>query len=90
MLSDGNYDYESIPALRDYKIQCLEKALEDNVERKYRISLAKGMQLALENFIMLILMASLIMKANLFSLMYLVFLIKFACTNNKTDLLIRF
>jgi hypothetical protein len=78
LLDGGAYDYESIPALRDFKIRSLEKALEDNVDRKYKISLAKGMQLALENFIMLILMLSLIMKANLFSLVYLVFLIKFA------------
>ena len=67
-----------IPALRDFKIRNLEKALEDNVDRKYKINLAKGMQLVLENFIMLILILSLIMKANLFSLVYLVFLIKFA------------
>jgi len=76
--------------LREHKITCLEKALEANVDRKYKISLAKGGQLVLECFIMLILMFSLLLKSNLFSVAYLVFLIRFATARNKTELLVRF
>jgi hypothetical protein len=89
-LDEGNYDYESIPVLRDYKVKSLERILEANVDRKYKISLAKGMQLALEQLIMLIMMLSLVMKANLISVMYLIFLVKYAFSIRKTDLLVRF
>lgn len=89
-MEEGNYDYESIPVLREYKVKSLERILEANVDRKYRISFAKGMQLALEQLIMLIMMLSLVMKANLISLMYLIFLFKYAFSGRKTDLLVRF
>lgn len=39
---------------------------------------------------MLIMMLSLVMKANLISLMYLIFLFKYAFSVRKTDLLVRF
>jgi hypothetical protein len=85
----GNYDYESISVLREHKIQCLEKILKSNVNRKYKISFFKGMQLMLEAMIMFLLMASMAVKANVYSLIYLMFIFKFVVTKNKTQLLIR-
>ena len=43
----------------------------------------------LEAMIMLLLMASMAVKANVYSLIYLMFIYKFVVTKNKTQLLIR-
>lgn len=40
---DGEYDYESVPALREFKEAALRKIVKQNVQRKYKISLSKGM-----------------------------------------------
>jgi hypothetical protein len=45
--------------------------------------------MALESFIILVLMTSVVLKANLFSLVYLVFIFKFLMSRGKTQLLVR-
>mmetsp|Transcript_21579 Transcript_21579/g.33233 ORF Transcript_21579/g.33233 Transcript_21579/m.33233 type:complete len:262 (-) Transcript_21579:5310-6095(-) len=89
ILESDNYDYESIPILRDYKIGFLRKILKEAVDRKYKISLIKGMQMFFECIMIFLLMISLVMKANLYSIVYLIFIIRFATTTSKTQLLIR-
>ena len=89
ILQTENYDYESIPILRDYKIKFLRQTLKEAVDRKYKISLIKGMQMFFECTMILLLMISLVMKANLYSMVYLIFIFRFATTTNKTQLLIR-
>ena len=59
------------------------------MDRKYGISFLKGMQIFFECLMILLLMVSLIMKANLFSLVYLIFIFRFAFTSSKTQLLVR-
>jgi len=85
----SSIDYESVPVLKNYKIEQLEKILKDAINRKYKISFLKGMQLAFETFILLILMVSVVLKANLFSLVYLLFIFKFLVSRGKTYLLVR-
>jgi hypothetical protein len=51
--------------------------------------LAKGMQIFIEALIIMSLMFSLLLKANLFSLVFLVFIYKFAGSTSKTELLVR-
>ena len=65
------------------------KALQHAVNRKYKISFAKGIQLLLEAAIILNVMMAMIVKANLISVMSLVFVFKFCLSNSKTELLIR-
>ena len=77
---ETSYDYEEIPVLRDHKIKCLESILKNNVDRKYKISFFKGVQLILEALIMMLLMVSIAVKANVYALIYLVFIYKFAIT----------
>lgn len=81
---DGDLDYESIPVLKDYKIKFLKEILEQAVDRKYKISFYKGMKMALETLILLILMASMVLKSNIFSLFYLIFVYKLITTEAKT------
>lgn len=42
LLKSEDYDYESIPIFRKYKVDQLEVILNQAIERKYKISLAKG------------------------------------------------
>lgn len=85
----GLIDYESIDILRNYKAQQLENILKNAVDLKYKISMAKGIQLALEVFMIFLLMLSLVLKSNLLSLFYFVFVIRSVTTNLKTSLLVR-
>jgi hypothetical protein len=82
-------DYESVPVLRKFKIEALRQILKEGVDRKYKISYYKGCQLYLESVIIFLLTTSLIMKANIWSMVYLLFVFKFACTRNKTNLMVR-
>ena len=59
------------------------------VDRKYKISFFKGMQLALESLILMVLMISVVLKANIFALIYLVVIFKFILSECKTKLLVR-
>ena len=83
-------DYESFPYFRQYKTNALRKILKQAIDRKYRISLAKGVQMLLEALIILILMISLVMKANVVSIFFLIFIFKFSISVKKTDILVRF
>lgn len=89
IIHEKNYDYESVPVLRKYKIEALRQILKENVDRKYKISYYKGCQLYLESLIIFLLMISLVMKANFWSGIYLLFIFKYACTRNKTNLMVR-
>jgi hypothetical protein len=84
-----DFDYESIPELRDHKIKSLQHILKTNVDRKYKISYFKGLQIFLEAIIMLLLMISIALKANVYSLVYLIFIYKFVLCTSKTQLLVR-
>lgn len=83
------FDYELVPVLARFKSQQLEKLLKQAVDMKYRISLSKGFQLVCEALIMLLLMASIVLKSNIYSIIYLVFIYKFVVTKSKTQLLVR-
>ena len=86
---DKRYDYESIPVLREFKVNALRDIIKQAVDRKYKISFSKGMQMAFEAAIIFLLMISIVVKANLFSLLFLIFIFKFALTTSKTELLVR-
>jgi hypothetical protein len=89
-LSSVNYvDYESVPVLKKHKIEMLYKILEDSVERKYKISFSKGMQLVVENLCLFLLMVSVVLKANIFALIYLIFIYKYLMSTGKQTLLVR-
>jgi len=87
--TEHSMDYESIEVLKHYKIKQLEFILRAGIERKYKISFMKGMQLAFESLILLVLMISVVLKANLFSLIYVAFIVKFLVSRGKTHLLVR-
>lgn len=38
-----NIEYESVPVLKQHKINCLLDILKEAVDRKYKISLYKGL-----------------------------------------------
>ena len=59
------------------------------IERKYKISLAKGAQIVLEILMIMLLMVSLVLKSNLVSFVYWIFVLKSVTTNQKTKLLVR-
>ena len=90
--SEGHtlYDYESIKVLRDHKISQLEKILKTAVDFKYRVSLGKGARIAIESFILLAFMMSLVYKSNIFSIVYLVFIVRYMTAGiRKMDVIIR-
>jgi len=60
--------------------------LQENVDLKYKISFSKGMMLVYEQLILLMMSVSLVLKANIFSLIYLVFIIKNMYSTNKPKL----
>jgi hypothetical protein len=86
---DNEYDYESVPVLRQFKIDALRRIVKLNIERKYKISYSKGMQLFVEAFILCLLMISLMLKANFFSVIFLVFIFRFAFTDTRSEVLVR-
>jgi hypothetical protein len=75
--------------LRQFKIESLRKIIKSAVDTKYKISLSKGMQLVIEAFIILLFMVSIIIKANLVSFIFLIFIFKFTLNRSKTDLIVR-
>jgi hypothetical protein len=36
------YDYETVPVLKKFKLEILQKYLQEAVDRKYKISFYKG------------------------------------------------
>ena len=89
LLLQKNVDYESVPVLKEFKVEALRQNLKENVDRKYRISYYKGVQLFLESVIIFLLFVSLLMKANLWSIVYLLLIFKYCCTRSKTELMVR-
>lgn len=77
-----------VAVLKEYEIQVKEAIIKRAIERKYKISFAKGWQLAFENLVLLVLMVSVVMKANIFSLIYLLFIVRYLTSKSKTDLLV--
>lgn len=66
-----------------------EKILRQAIDSKYKISLSKGFQLVFECLCFLVLMLSIMMKANIFSMIYLAFVFKYVLSKGKTELLVR-
>lgn len=89
LMFNSNIDYETVPVLKRHKIDALLQILKEAVDRKYKISWYKGMQLFLESMIIFLLTISLVAKANIWSIIYLIFIFKFSCTRNKTNLMVR-
>jgi hypothetical protein len=78
-----------VPILREHRLAQLENVLQEAVDRKYKISFFKGCQLAFESIILLVLMISVILKSNIFSLIYLLFIFKYLLSRAKAELLVR-
>jgi hypothetical protein len=74
--------------LRDHKIEQLEKILTKAVDFKYKVSLAKGMRIYLESLILLALMCSLVIKSNVFSIVYLVFVLRYMIAGKQDKMAI--
>jgi hypothetical protein len=89
ILKDNNYDYESVEVLRKFKSEQLETILKNAVDLKYKVSLAKGIQICLEVIMIFLLMLSIVLKSNVVSLFYFVFVIRSVRTSLKTSLLVR-
>ena len=81
-----NYDYESIPILKNYKIKELALEIREAIERKYKISFHRGVQIAYETLIILVLMISVVLKSNVLSLIYMLFIFRFL-TSSKNSVL---
>ena len=84
----GLYELESFPILRDYKIKFLRDLLSEAVDRKYKISFHKGMQFAFEALIVFVLMVSIVLKSNILSIIYLLFVFKYIQCRSKVQLLV--
>jgi len=78
-----------VPILRDHKIRFYESILKQGVERKYKISFYKGVQMVFETLTLLILMISVVLKSNVFSIFYLIFMLKYFFSRQKVRLLVR-
>lgn len=63
--------------------------MQEAVDRKYKISFHKGVQIVFEQLILLILMISMILKANIFSIVYLLFVFRYVQCSVKIHLLAR-
>ena len=88
---EPGYDFREIKKVKEFKLMRLERLIKNAVDLKYKISLGKGARIFFETFIMLGFMFTLVMKANIFSIIYLVFVIKYlTSTENKIRILIRF
>ena len=70
------YDLESLPIFRAHKIIQLEKLLQDAIDSKYRISFFKGMKLVTRSLIILLLSVSMMLRGDIFSLAYFVFIVR--------------
>ena len=71
------YEYESVPIFAKYKEECLKNILKQNIDRKYKISFYKGMQFFLESLIQILLMSSVVIKGNVYSLIYTLLILRF-------------
>lgn len=85
----GGYDLEEIPIYREHKIVQLEALLCQAIDRKYKLSFLKGMQLLLESIILLVLMIAVVLKANFFSLVYTMFMFRFVTASSKFAMLVK-
>lgn len=85
---DDDLDFESIDVLKNYKLKVFEKIIRHSVDRKYKISFYKGVQMVLETLVLLILMISVCMKANMFSIIYVLFICKYLLSPAKTQLMV--
>jgi hypothetical protein len=83
------YEYESVPIFAKHKCEALKEILQQNIDRKYKISFYKGMQFYMESIIQFLLMASVILKSNVYSLIYLVLIYRMIRCRQKTELLIK-
>jgi len=63
--------------------------LAEAIDRKYKISFYKGVQFAFESVILLVLMISVALKSNIFSLIYMLFIVKYLMCRAKAELLVR-
>ena len=70
-------EYEEIEVLKNHKISMLEQILKQAVETKYKISFVKGSILVFKCLIFFFLLVSIAIKANIFSILYLLFAIMF-------------
>ena len=80
-------DLETVPILKKFKLERMHDYLVEAIERKYKISFFKGAQLAFESVILFILMISVVMKSNIFSIIYLLIIFKFISSRSKTKML---
>lgn len=85
----SEYDIESVPLFKEHKICQLNTSLREAVDLKYKISLLKGTQLVVEQVIILVLMVSIVMKANVFSFIYLLFVVRYIQLERKQELLVK-
>jgi hypothetical protein len=86
---DDIEDYEAVPIFQKFKVEQLRQRIRDMVDLKYKISLYKGMQIFLESVIQFLLMLSIVIKANVYSLIYLIFIYRFIRIRTRTELLIK-
>ena len=86
---EGYVQDQDMPILRLFKIKSLKSIIEEAVNRKYKISFFKGMQLFIENTVLYVLMISVILKSNIFALIYLLFVIKYLQSPAKQNLLVK-
>tara|TARA_B110000285_G_C14847935_1_gene478564 strand:+ start:162 stop:605 length:444 start_codon:yes stop_codon:yes gene_type:complete len=85
-VTDG---YEDIDVLKDYKTLQLEQILKNAITMKYKISFSKGMMMLFESIIMLVLLTSIALKSNIFSLIYLMFVFRYPYCQTKHHLFAR-
>lgn len=86
---DFTHDYESFPVLRNHKVRLLEHMLKGFIDRKYKISFMKGMMFLMEQLILLLTTITMLLKANVFSFIYLIFILKYFRSATKVYLLVR-
>lgn len=82
-------DYEEYDVLRHHKIKLLQGQIEEAISRKYRISFARGIRIFYEQCILFLLMMAMLLKSNVYSIVYLVYVIKYMLTDTKVRLLTR-
>jgi hypothetical protein len=83
------HDYEEYDVLKDHKIKLLQSQIEEAISRKYRISFARGVRIFYEQCILFLLMMAMLLKSNVYSIIYLLYVIKYMLTETKLFLLIR-
>jgi hypothetical protein len=77
-----------VPILCENKCNFLEQLLVDAVDFKYKVSFYKGMQIVFETLVLLILMISVVLKSNVISVIYLLFILKYIQSPSKTKLIL--